>query len=364
MKTIIDLGFGDSGKGLSVSFVASKCENPLITRFNSGPQCGHTVRYNGRKHVFSQLGSGTLQGFDTYFDKQCVFYPPSFLREYKLLEDLSPKLFLHPMCRITTPFDIDYNRYKEDNVERHGSVGMGFGQTIQRNEEFYSLFAQDLLFPKVLKAKLDNIIKYYARKGINPDKLEEDKEYFLESVRRVLPIIQIKKMRWWENDNNYDDQIFEAGQGILLDMHHGFFPNVTRSSTTYRNIKEGGHIFSSADEIFYVTRCYQTRHGNGYMSNEDKPIPVLKNNEEETNVSHKYQGHFRITELDTELLRYSLRCDSFYSYDIKKKNLIITCNDQLEIDIDNVINELEKEVKFSEIYLSFGPSLTDIKQYR
>lgn len=33
-------------------------------------------------------------------------------------------------------------------------------------------------------------------------------------------------------------------------------------------------------------------------------------------------------------------------------------------EIDNVINELEKEVKFSEIYLSFGPSLTDIKQYR
>jgi adenylosuccinate synthase len=339
---VVGMGFGDEGKGLTTSFLCSKTKNPLVVRFNGGHQAGHTVVYNGKRHVFSGFGSGSLQGVPTYWSSFCTFYPTSFLREYNLLDN--PKIYVNPLCPVTTPFDIDYNRTME-KYNKHGSVGMGFGATIKRQEDYYKLFVQDLFFEPVLIAKLNAIAKHYNAEDIN-----EQIARFLKAVNEVKNIIQIAD----DSIMNQYEPIFEGAQGILLDMDFGFFPNVTRSNTTTKNALS---IYPSK-EVYYITRSYLTRHGNGYMPNEKKLY--LSNNENETNKSHEYQGEFRTAELNIDLLNYALICDNHFSNGLKK-NLVVTCLDQHTIDVKELVSKLN--TKFDNVYISKGDSLTDISLF-
>lgn len=340
---VVGLNYGDEGKGLTTSFLCSRTNNPLVVRFNGGHQAGHTVVYEGKRHIFSGFGSGTLQGVPTYWSSFCTFYPCSFLREYKLLKSNNPTIYVNPLCPVTTPFDIDYNRITEKE-KKHGSVGMGFGATIQRQENYYKLFVQDLFYENVLIAKLRQIAKYY-----NATDVESQIDYFLNSVKEVKKIIRI-------TDDSILDKftpIFEGAQGVLLDMDFGFFPNVTRSNTTTKNALS---IFP-ANEVYYITRSYLTRHGNGFMPNETE-LPLI-NNENETNKSHEYQGQFRTAKLDIELMNYALQCDNNFSKGLQK-NLVITCMDQYEIDIHNLLSRLK--IKFNSVYVSRGDSLENISR--
>lgn len=349
---VLGLGFGDEGKGLTTSFLTSQVKNPLVVRFSGGHQAGHTVVYSGKKHVFSSFGSGTLQGAPTYWSQHCTFYPLSFLQEHKLLDN--PLIFVHPLCPVTTPYDVTYNKTHNSYVE-NGTVGIGFGATLQRQEDNYKLFVQDLFFETVLRQKLHLISDYYADKsGVYNDmhKTKEIIENFISNCREVVKLIHIM-------DNNIlaaYNPIYEGSQGIMLDKSFGFFPNVTRSNTTSKNAILMSGI---AQDIYYVTRSYLTRHGNGYMPSTSPP--VLKNNEDETNVKHQWQGEFRTAYLNYDLLNYALQCDDNFSEGLTK-NLVITCMDQYEIDVDLLLSQLH--TNFNKIYLSYGPSLTNLKLYK
>lgn len=361
-KIVIGAGYGDEGKGLTTSFLCSLTENPIVVRFNGGHQAGHTVNHKNKRHVFSGFGSGTLQNIPTYWSSFCTFYPNSFLREYKLLKEYNPVIYVNPLCPVTTPFDIDYNRIQE-RKNNHGSVGMGFGATIQRQENYYKLFVQDLFHELVLEQKLKSIANYYSKNYLIHDEqiINEDIHKFIQFAKEVTKIIQLAD----DSIINRYNPIFEGAQGVLLDMDFGFFPNVTRSNTTTKNaisIINGQYpSVLHHTEVYYITRCYLTRHGNGYMPNE---IPLtLKNNENETNKSHAYQGEFRIAPLNADLLNYAFDCDNNFSSALKK-NLVVTCLDQLyePHEYGSIIRELldKLNVKFDKVYYSAGDSFTDI----
>lgn len=352
---VVGAGFGDEGKGLTTSWRCANTEKPLVVRFNGGHQAGHQVNYNGKKHIFSSFGSGTLQGVPTYWSEYCTFHPSAFLNEYQLLKSLKPLIYVNPLCPVTTFFDVDFNRLAE-RTKANGSVGVGFGATIQRQEAYYKLFVQDLFHEKILLEKLKNIANYYGRK-YDDYRMEE----FLEVIREVKNIITLS-----DNSiiyNNYNP-IFEGAQGILLDMDFGFFPNVTRSNTTSKNALKlcevsGVFNYTNTHEIYYVTRCYTTRHGRGYMG-EGKPV-TLKNNEGETNKSHEFQGEFRTSEMDFELLNYALECDNNFSKGVRK-NLVITCTDQLDTDIDLFLSKVN--TSFDKVFISNGNSLDNISEVK
>lgn len=347
---VIDLGFGDCGKGLTTSFLCNKyikeVGDGVVVRSNGGHQAGHTVVYKGKRHVFSQFGSGTLQNVPTFISKNCTIYPPSLLREYEYIKEYNPMLWVDPMTMITTPWDVITNRELEKS-KSNGSVGMGFGQTIDRNEKHFNLYFQDLFFEDVLREKLYNICMYYnGQVSLTYD--------FINQCKELVESAWCSRMTWRDIDN-FNIVIFESAQGVMLDQHFGFFPNVTRSNTTSKNMWE----MSNLNEIYYITRTYQTRHGKGYMSDTGKPN--LKNFENETNKSHEFQGEFRTAYLDKELLKYALTCDlNFGENRYVKRNLIVTCNDQLEMD-ENITTELIEFASLENVYYSYGPSLTDIK---
>lgn len=343
---VLGLGFGDEGKGLVVDWLANKYPDSLVVRFSGGHQCSHTVTVGDITHVFANFGSGTLRGVPTYWSKFCTVDPVGLTTELKLLiqKGIHPTLYIDHRCPIVTPYDIKANLLSE-LTNNHGSCGVGFGTTIKRQEQFYSLTFLDLFYPKILKTRLESIRQYYKSD-------ELDLTDFLASCSELVDNVHIGKTygipkRYASVFSMDKPIIFEGSQGLLLDQNFGFFPHVTRSNTGIKNVfeidfqKEDYHKFRYT-ETFLVTRAYQTRHGNGFMTNEDIPHNILIN-PNESNVENAYQGKFRRSLLDASLLEYAL------AKDVQIRNystaLVITC-------LDHIVNEYRFTYKGKIIYCS------------
>lgn len=346
---VVGLGYGDEGKGLATDYLCQLLPKPLVIRFNGGGQAGHTVVTSDRKrHVFSNFGSGTLRGVPTYWSNYCTFSPESTITEYQELQTLGvkPVLMLDNWCPVTTHYDILYNRAIEATRgnARHGSCGQGFGATIERHNILQTkLYACDLLISSLLKDKLQNIRSYYQAKIDQETKFsfkqfdhDAEDERFRQYATEISILSQQGAIRFVEESemlshhNDWNSFIFEGAQGILLDMDFGFFPHVTHSNTTTKNalkLLENQFKDSVKAEILYVTRSYQTRHGAGPFPN-DRSV-LLMGTEGETNKYHEYQGEFKTSCLDIDLLNYALSCDAKFSAGLKK-HLIVTCVDHLK----------------------------------
>lgn len=339
---VLGLGYGDEGKGLSTSFLCSQTPKPLVVRFNGGHQAGHTVVYHDHRHVFSSFGAGTLQGVPSYWSRYCTFFPTAVVNEHEALP-IKPILYVDPLCPVTTPYDVYFNHLQNKDTQ-HGTVGVGFGATLRRHENYYKLYVQDLYYPKVLQEKLRLIAQYYQLEHL-------DIRRFLEDVELAKDIIRL-------SDSSIISKytpVFEGAQGLLLDQDFGFFPHVTRSNTSSKNALN----LHACKEVYYVTRTYQTRHGNGYLSLEDQPLKLI-NAEKETNVLNDHQGSFRKAPLDVEMLNYALTCDQNFSKHLHK-NLIITCMDQHEINVATLLQRLN--TKFDKVFVSYGDSFDNIVKF-
>jgi adenylosuccinate synthase len=340
VSAVIDVGFGDSGKGLVVDNICSSTTRlPLVIRFSGGHNAGHTVLADGRKHTFSSFGAGTLTGSPTFFTEDTVIYPPALMREYELLYDLKPVLTIHPHAMLATPADVAFNRMKELHIEKHGSCGAGLGATMKRCIETpYKTFAADLLHRGLMREKFNKVrhnieekIKDYpkANKDYFYSVLDEQTRFLDSSLNNLLDVIKISA------DPNIDgrDVVFEGSQGIMLDMDHGVFPNVTYASTTSKNVfKQCKKLGLTLTDLIYVSRCYLTRHGEGWMPNQFKPN--LVDTSDEINVNNQWQGDLRYGKIDYDLITYALNVDSGYHSNDRSftKSFVITCLDQLPCD--------------------------------
>ncbi|MCI5211333.1 MAG: adenylosuccinate synthase, partial [Candidatus Electrothrix sp. ATG2] len=249
-KVVIGAGFGDEGKGLFTDYLCRNAERPLVIRFSGGQQAGHTVVHNGIRHVFSNFGAGTLQGAPSYFARFCTIDPVGIVNELDVLleKGVEPLLYIDAECPVTTPYDIRFNQQHHP----HGSCGVGFGATLNREEHFYSLTFADLFYPWVLETRLQLIRDFYQG---DPDVVLDD---FLQCCSVITRSPWVRMSRGIPPDP-FSDAIYEGSQGLLLDQHYGFFPYVTRSDTGTKNIF--ALCGESMPEIFLITRAYQTRHG-------------------------------------------------------------------------------------------------------
>lgn len=369
MKAEIVIGslFGDEGKGITTDYLCSRYLNAgsrkIVVRFSGGQQAGHNVKIGNVSHVHSNYGSGALRGVPSYFSEHCTMYPVTFYNESKILLPKvraksyfpDPIVFYHPLVMVTTPADVVYNRITEKRLG-HGSCGLGVAATMKRNiETGYKLYFVDFFNKRVFEQKISAITQYYINM-IYDDKellgeflslIDGEMEDFNEAINKIKFKFYVKP---YEFLKDYSTLIFEGSQGIMLDKDHGFFPNVTYANTTSKNAIEICNKLGIKNiEIFYVTRCYQTRHGAGWMSNED-PIKII-NSDDEINKFNPWQKNFRIGEIDYDLLNHAFRIDEIYSGDWPK-NLVITCLDQrpgFEFDYDAL------DIKFAGIYKSSSP---------
>jgi adenylosuccinate synthase len=329
-RAVIGANFGDEGKGLITDWLC-KDGAGIVVRFNGGAQAGHTVvQKDGRRHVFQHFGAGSFRGVPTYLSQYFVVNPIMYFHERDMLEELgmSPTVYAHPECVVTTFADMLINQELEiqRGKDRHGSVGLGINETIERScvPELRITMADLWNSAKSLEKKLVEICGKYAafRIGREIEHPEAMIAAFLlgcENLANSLHPLGIGQCK---------DPVFEGAQGLLLDQNNkDFFPHVTRSNTGIQNVRVLCSQAGIAEiDAYYVSRTYLTRHGAGNLPNEDSSLSYT----DTTNVEHEFQGKMRFAPLDYGSLRGRVAKD----FGSGRYNLVLTHMDQLAVDHD------------------------------
>lgn len=351
MKTadvVIGANYGDEGKGLMTDYYAALSEGAVVTRFNGGAQAGHTVTTEaGQRHVFSHIGSGSFAGANTFLSRFFVCNPLLYRKEYDVLgPQLSiPAIYVDGASPVTTPYDIMINQIAEDlrGNSRHGSCGMGFGETIERshNDRLRLTYAE-LADTKALRSKLRAIRRLWLpprlaqlgfpempqkwRDRVSSDalleKFIEDTEFFLGTTRLAEKDFLARTKK---------PVVFEGAQGLMLDQQRGAFPHVTRSHTGIRNAQElAAEAGFGALNVTYATRAYLTRHGAGPLAHELPEAP-FRRIDDKTNVKNDWQGQLRFAWLDVSTLAKFIRDDLSDASSVKiNHGIAVTCLDQVD----------------------------------
>ncbi|HEY4199788.1 MAG TPA: adenylosuccinate synthetase [Devosiaceae bacterium] len=345
-KAVIGAGYGDEGKGVLTDLLAAKTADTVVVRSNGGAQAGHTVvTPQAVRHVFHHIGSGALAGAATHFSRHFVAHPMLLLDEWQALRALGADLRLStdPRALVTTPFDVMINQAIElaRGQARHGSTGVGFGETIERNlRPEFRLTTQDLFKPdfgdRLRRIRADWVATRLAALGVAnipaaiAEAMADDDviERFTADCESYVAKVELWPDRRLGERGNL---LFEAAQGLLLDQDYGAFPHVTRSNTGLRNmlqIAEEAGI--GAIEATYVTRCYTTRHGAGPLAGEiDDIVGIVV--DDPTNAPNDWQGVLRLAPLDTEVLRKAIAHDVRLAAGTATEvaaGLAVTCLDQ------------------------------------
>ena len=317
MRTIAVIGknFGDEGKGFTCSRLASFLKNALIIKHNGGGQAGHTVEDPKGKWRFihHQIGAGAEYHVPTLFADS--FMPDLFqlgkeVKEFTELFGFRPILYSEKNARVTTVEDVLLNMGAEvaRGKNRHGSCGMGIEECVQRNAAGYGITVEELAgwSKQDLVDRLKQIRKEYTGRratilGIYPSNPyyemlnnETILENFVEEVKKNVKLLSLvdADSKWLEEFQNL---IFETGQGLLLDQdYEAYAPHLTSSKTGIHNsviFLEKRGLF--LDEAIYVTRPYVTRHGNGPLPCEVDPSELPGVGEDLTNRPNEWQGTLR-----------------------------------------------------------------------
>lgn len=310
---VVDLGFGDAGKGATVDFLCSPdadLDVSAAVRFNGGAQAAHNVVVDGKHHTFSQFGSGTFSGTPTVLSRHMLVEPFALAAEARQLEVLgvpNPLSLIHIDRRalITTPFHIMMNRAKEDarGAGRHGSCGKGIGETVAYSLDFPddALRVGDCAVPNILRRKLNAMARWFEGDlGRTPPTVDSIAEVYSEFAATV----RISDDGDLAELASRGRLVFEGAQGALLDEWRGFHPHTTWSTVEPSNARAMISELGREAYVLGVTRTYTTRHGAGPMPSErvglSTVLPELHNG------VGTYQGSFRVGDLDLVLLRYGV----------------------------------------------------------
>jgi adenylosuccinate synthase len=308
-RAVIGANFGDEGKGLITDYLCAMQGAGIVVRFNGGAQAGHTVvTPEGQRHVFGHFGSGTLAGVPTYLSQFFILNPIVFFREVTELHAMGvrPVVYAHPDCLVTTFADMMINQALETKRGngRHGSVGLGISETIERSMVPELKITMSDLWNRIsgLESRLAEICGKYAafRTGSKikePEMLQKFIECCWAFAERVEPL----------GMGQCVDPVFEGAQGLLLDQgNKEFFPHVTRSNTGLANVRTlCAQARITEIDAYYVSRTYLTRHGAGPLPGEDPAMAF----EDDTNVDHPWQGRIRFAPLDVKALHKRCAAD-------------------------------------------------------
>lgn len=322
-KIIVDLGFGDAGKGTITDYLAATQWTSVVIRFSGGAQAAHNVvTDDGVHHTFAQFGSGTLSGVPTYLSEFMLFNPLNFMAEARALDpiifplDPLQLVTISPDALIITPYHREANRIRERQrgEDRHGSCGQGIGETQSYGRLFpgYAPRVGDMLSLSAMQDKLQRLQGYLTKELgctdeifslVSSCKLAEQFENIAQQIRIDWSGGMLARLL------DSGDCVFEGSQGVLLDEWYGFHPYTTWSTTTFENAETLLHRYGHTGTRVGVMRSYTTRHGPGPFPSEktDGRVPKLFGWDQEMhNGTGKYQGAWRTGNLDMVLMRYAV----------------------------------------------------------
>jgi adenylosuccinate synthase len=337
---IVDLGFGDAGKGSIVDYLAHTQDVSTIIRYTGGPHAAHhIVRADGVSHAFCQFGATFKTGVRSHLARNVIVKPENLIYEGRALQSKGiaeplRQLSINPACRIVTSYHAMLCQMKEvaRAENRRGTVGIGAGEAVAESEQApdLALRVSDLYEPVVLREKL--CAHYERTHRLAQTLLSTCTDASLRHELRVLydsfrTQVRLKNVLAYYrafatqfpvtvcSDEAVIEQsrersggiIFEGAHATLLDHDHGYYPYVAKTDTTIRpalSILDQA-AFGGTVQIIGVMRAFGYRHGPGPFVTEDTHLAGLF--EERHNKANDWQGRVRYGWFDLLAIRHGIR---------------------------------------------------------
>ena len=276
---LLGLQWGDEGKGKIVDVLTSKYN--IIARFQGGPNAGHTLVFNGRKHVLHTIPSGIFHDNTTNLvGNGVVIDPVIFKKELDKLEeqnvDYRKSMLISRKAHIILPTHrlLDAASETAKGKAKIGSTLKGIGPTYMDKTGRNGLRVGDLELTdwkdryRALADKHESMISYY-NVDIQYDLEELEKEFF-EAVKVLKSITFIDSEEYlYQAQKGGRTILAEGAQGSLLDIDFGTYPYVTSSNTTAAGACTGlGVSPSQIGDVFGIFKAYTTRVGSGPFPTE------------------------------------------------------------------------------------------------
>ena len=276
---LLGLQWGDEGKGKIVDVLTSKYD--IIARFQGGPNAGHTLVFNGRKHVLHTIPSGIFhESAINLVGNGVVIDPVIFKKELEKLDEqnvnYNKKLLISRKAHIILPTHrlLDAASEASKGKAKIGSTLKGIGPTYMDKTGRNGLRVGDLELDtwkekyRALADKHEAMIAFY-NVDIQYNLAELETEFF--SALKTLKSLQFidSEEYIFQAQKSGKSILAEGAQGSLLDIDFGTYPYVTSSNTTAAGACTGlGVAPNKIGDVFGIFKAYTTRVGSGPFPTE------------------------------------------------------------------------------------------------
>lgn len=276
---LLGLQWGDEGKGKIVDVLTSNYD--IIARFQGGPNAGHTLVFNGKKHVLHTIPSGIFhENTINLVGNGVVIDPVIFKGELDKLEaqnvDYKKSLVISRKAHIILPTHrlLDAASEASKGKAKIGSTLKGIGPTYMDKTGRNGLRVGDLELSdwkeryQTLADKHESMIAFYDV-DIEYNLAELETEFFKAvEVLKTLTFIDSEEYIY-QAQKSGKSILAEGAQGSLLDIDFGTYPFVTSSNTTAAGACTGlGVAPNQIGDVFGIFKAYTTRVGSGPFPTE------------------------------------------------------------------------------------------------
>jgi adenylosuccinate synthase len=282
VDVLLGLQWGDEGKGKIVDVLAPKYD--VVARFQGGPNAGHTLEFDGIKHVLHQIPSGIFRDkTKNIIGNGVVLDPIVFKREIESLQkfnlNIKANLFISKKATIIIPthrlLDQAYEKAKGEN--KIGSTLKGIGPSYQDKIGRQGLRVGDILsenFKEKFKKLCDIHFEILKHHQIEFDWNDLEAQFY-DAVKFLRQFNLVESEYMINHELKSGSTILaEGAQGSLLDIDFGSYPFVTSSNTVTAGACTGlGVAPCHIGEVYGIFKAYSTRVGSG-------PFPTELLNEE------------------------------------------------------------------------------------
>ena len=332
VDVLLGLQWGDEGKGKIVDVLTPKYD--IIARFQGGPNAGHTLEFDGIKHVLHTIPSGIFRK-DTLnvIGNGVVIDPVIFQEEIEALGqfDLPIKdtLLISNKAHLILPTHrlLDAASEKAKGKKKIGSTLKGIGPTYMDKTGRNGLRVGDIFSPN-FKEKYDHLVGKHKGMLDHYEGFEYDIEAlepaFFEGIELMRSLTTIDSEQYINNAMNEGRTILaEGAQGTLLDIDFGSYPFVTSSNTVTAGTCTGlGVAPTKIGDVIGIFKAYCTRVGSG-------PFPTELHDEVGENI-RKAGGEFGATTgrprrcgwIDLPALKYSIMINGASELSMMKADVL------------------------------------------
>ena len=276
IDVLLGLQWGDEGKGKVVDVLTPVYD--LVTRFQGGPNAGHTLEFEGQKYVLRSIPSGIFQGDKiNIIGNGVVLDPALFKAEVEALEisghPLTKRLKISKKAHLILPTHrlLDQAYESAKGAGKIGTTGKGIGPTYTDKISRNGVRVGDILhnFEEKYKSAIARHKEILSQYDFDYDLAALEKDWF-EGIECM------KKFELIDSEHVINDAIrqnkkvlAEGAQGTMLDIDFGSYPFVTSSNTICAGACTGlGVAPRNIGEVYGIFKAYCTRVGSGPFPTE------------------------------------------------------------------------------------------------